>query len=137
MRSTKSTDESAIAGVTTGLIGLGEQVTWQANHFCVRQKLTTRITAFSRPDHFRDSQVRGAFKRFDHDHFFFQVNDLLTRMVDQFDYESPLGIVGRVADLLFLEKYMRKLLQKRNDVIKEEAEAKYSQKGRTNPDLMS
>ncbi len=117
MRSTKSTDESAIAGVTTGLIGLGEEVTWQATHFRVRQKLTTRITAFSRPDHFRDSQVRGAFKRFDHDHFFFQVNELLTRMVDQFDYESPLGIVGRVADLLFLEKYMRKLLQKRIDVI--------------------
>ena len=137
IRSTKSTNESAIAGVTTGLIGLGEEVTWQATHFRVRQKLTTRITAFSRPDHFRDSQIRGAFKRFDHDHFFFGVRDTLTRMVDQFDYQSPLGVVGRMADLLFLEKYMRNLLQKRNDVIKEEAEAKFSRKSRATPDRMS
>jgi ligand-binding SRPBCC domain-containing protein len=103
----------------------------------VRQKLTTRINAFSRPDHFRDSQIRGAFKRFDHDHFFFGVRDTFTRMVDQFDYQSPLGVVGRMADLLFLEKYMRNLLQKRNDVIKEEAEAKFSRKSRATPDRMS
>ena len=70
MRSTEETQEIAVAGVTTGLIGLGEEVTWEATRFGVRQKLTTRITAFSRPGHFRDSQVRGAFRRFDHDHYF-------------------------------------------------------------------
>lgn len=122
--------------MTTGLIGLGEEVTWQATHFLVRQKLTTRITVFSRPDHFRDSQVRGAFKRFDHDHFFFALDEGITRIVDQFDYQSPLGGLGRLADSLFLEEYMRKLLQKRNDVIKEEAEATYLRESRTNPDLM-
>ncbi len=57
MRSTGHTREIAVAGLTKGLIGLGEEVTWEANHFGVQQRLTTRITAFSRPSHFRDSQV--------------------------------------------------------------------------------
>lgn len=126
IRSTVGTNESAVAGVTTGLIGPDEEVTWRATHFLVRQRLTTRITAFSRPDHFRDSQVHGAFRRFDHDHFFFAVDEAMTRMVDEFDYNSPFGFLGRIADSLFLKQYMRKLLEKRNCVIKEEAERIYS-----------
>lgn len=31
--STKQTQEEAIAGKTSGLIGLGESVTWRAKHF--------------------------------------------------------------------------------------------------------
>ena len=62
-RTAVQTKEIAVAGVTTGLIDLGEQVTWEAVHFGIRQRLTVQITAFSRPAHFRDSQVRGAFKK--------------------------------------------------------------------------
>ena len=80
IRSTEGTEEIAVAGVTTGLIGLGEEVTWEATHFGVRQKLTTGITAFSRPGHFRDSQVRGAFRRFDHDHYFIALDGGATLM---------------------------------------------------------
>jgi hypothetical protein len=69
IESTVGTDEKAVAGVTSGLIDLGQEVTWEATHFGVRQRLTSRITAFDRPGHFRDSQVRGPFRRFDHDHF--------------------------------------------------------------------
>ena len=61
-------DEKAIAGVTSGLIRMNETVTWEAAHFGVRQNLTSKITAFERPWHFRDSMVKGVFKRFDHDH---------------------------------------------------------------------
>ena len=63
LQSTASTDERAVAGVTTGLMGLGDTVTWEARHLGVRQRLTTRITAYEPPLHFRDSQVRGAFAR--------------------------------------------------------------------------
>ncbi|NJM41916.1 MAG: hypothetical protein HC853_14760 [Anaerolineae bacterium] len=43
-------DESrrAIAGVTSGLIGLGQEVTWRARHFGIWQSLTVRITEFQR-----------------------------------------------------------------------------------------
>jgi len=125
-RSTEQTGEIAIAGVTTGLIGPDQEVTWEANHFGVRQRLTTRITVFNRPFHFRDSQVDGAFQRFDHDHYFEVTNDGTTLMKDVFDYTSPLGWLGILADHLFLKSYMRAFLMKRNLLIKKVAEAEPS-----------
>ena len=116
------TGERAVAGVMRGLIGPGQEVTWSARHFGVRQTLTSRITLFERPQRFRDSMVRGAFRRFDHDHLF-AATALGTTMTDIFDYDSPLGIIGRLADALFLEAYMRRLLLQRNRVIKEVAES--------------
>ncbi len=121
MQSTAHTGEVAVGGVTTGLIGPGEQVTWEARHFGVRQRLTSRITAYRRPFHFRDSQVHGAFRRFDHDHFF-EERDGATLMGDVFDYEAPLGFLGRIADRVFLKRYMTALLERRNRLIKEVAE---------------
>jgi ligand-binding SRPBCC domain-containing protein len=121
-RSTAASGERAIAGVTSGLIGPGEEVTWRARHFGVWQSLTSRITLFDRPSHFRDSMVRGAFRRFDHDHYF-EPSPEGTRMRDVFDYESPLGILGRAADALFLERYLRSFLAERNRVVKEVAES--------------
>ncbi len=122
MQSTEQTREIAIGGVTTGLIGFGEEVTWEATHFGVRQRLTSRITAYDRPTHFRDSQVRGAFKRFDHDHWFENIPGGATLVRDVFDYDSPLGWLGMLADYLFLKRYMRSLLQRRNLLIKQVAE---------------
>ncbi|MEM6731578.1 MAG: cell division protein, partial [Myxococcota bacterium] len=63
--SMQGTNEVAVDGVTSGRMKLGDSVTWEATHFAVRQRLTTEITAYDRPHSFRDSMVRGAFKRFD------------------------------------------------------------------------
>jgi len=114
--------DKAIGGVTKGLIGMGESVTWEATHFGIEQKLTSKITAFERPKYFRDSMVKGAFRRFDHDHFFEQNGDQ-TFMKDVFNYDSPLGLLGKIADALFLEKYMRQMLAERNRLIKKIAES--------------
>ncbi len=114
--------EEAIGGVTKGLIGMGESVTWEATHFGIKQKLTSKITAFERPKQFRDSMVKGAFRGFDHDHFFKQSGEQ-TLMKDVFDYDSPLGILGKIADALFLEKYMREILTERNQTIKKITES--------------
>lgn len=120
--STKETNESAIAGKTTGLIELGESVTWRAKHFGVYQELSSKITAFNRPYFFEDSMVKGAFKSFTHQHIFETVDDK-TMMKDVFEFESPLGFLGSLANKLFLVKYMTQLLQKRNAVIKDVAES--------------
>jgi ligand-binding SRPBCC domain-containing protein len=125
VESTTATQERAIEGVTSGLLNLNEQVTWEANHLGVRQRLTSRITAFNRPHHFRDSQVRGPFHRFDHDYFFNQDRGG-TIMRDVFDYTSPMGWLGRCVDWLILENYMRGFLQKRAEVIKMTAEKLHS-----------
>ncbi len=120
--SAAGTDEVAVAGVTTGLIGMGEEVTWEARHFGLRQRLTARITAFDRPFRFRDSQVSGAFARFDHDHEFEVGADGLTLMRDRFDFDAPLGPLGWLADRIFLHRYMRRFLESRNQEIRRVAE---------------
>ncbi|HEX2205968.1 MAG TPA: SRPBCC family protein [Longimicrobium sp.] len=117
-----STGEAAVGGVTSGLIGAGEEVTWRARHFGVRQRLTSRITRFDRPRHFRDSMVRGAFARFDHDHHF-EPCGAGTRVRDVFDFRAPLGPLGRIAERLFLTRYMRRFLVHRARVLKEAAES--------------
>ena len=122
MKSTARTNERAVDGCTSGLIGLHEWVTWEATHFGRRQQLTTRITQNDRPRHFRDSMVHGAFRRFDHDHLF-EPEGSGTRMIDRFDYTSPLGVLGQLADTMFLKRYMTRLLKERNDLIKSVAES--------------
>jgi ligand-binding SRPBCC domain-containing protein len=117
--STPGTDERAIGGRTEGLLDLGEEVTWEARHFGLKQRLTSRITAFDRPRYFRDSMVRGAFRRFDHDHFFDRVTDTETRCRDIFDFDAPLGALGRVAEMLFLDRYMRRLLEQRMRILEQ------------------
>ena len=124
--STAHTKEKAVEGRTEGLIELGETVTWEATHFGIRQRLTSKITEYSRPSHFRDSMVRGAFKRFDHDHDF-EADGEFTVMVDRFDYTAPLGILGRIADVVFLKGYMTRLLERRNELIRSVAESDATQ----------
>lgn len=120
--STRHTNEEAIAGKTSGLIGLNESVTWRARHFGVYHKLTSKITEFNRPVLFVDEMSKGIFKSFRHEHHF-KTHDEYTIMTDIFDYKSPLGILGYMADAIFLKKYMTDLLEKRNQVIKEFAES--------------
>lgn len=121
VETTSRTNERAIGGVITGLIGPEQEVTWEARHFGIRQELTSRITAFARPHHFRDSMVRGAFRGFDHDHFFEHHGDV-TVMRDRFDFESPMGLLGKLADHLFLSGYLKAFLVERNKRIKSVAE---------------
>jgi ligand-binding SRPBCC domain-containing protein len=114
--------ERPIAGVISGLIGPGESVTWEARHFGITQKLTSRIVAFDRPRSFRDSMVSGAFARFDHDHIF-EPDGSGTRMTDVFDFASPFGLLGRAADWLVLSSYMKRLVRERALSIKHAAES--------------
>ncbi|TSD62960.1 SRPBCC family protein [Inquilinus sp. KBS0705] len=130
--STAHTGETAIAGRTSGLIELGETVTWRAKHFGIWQTLTSKITAFQPPvfnvdgtttaAFFEDRMVSGAFKGFSHGHHFSPQGNKTT-MLDVFVFESPLGILGKFANWLFLKRYMTDLLERRNTVIKKVAES--------------
>jgi ligand-binding SRPBCC domain-containing protein len=120
--STEKTNEKAIAGKTSGLIGLNESVTWRAKHFGVYQNLTSKITEYERPNYFVDEMQKGAFSEFKHEHHFKELNGE-TLMTDFFEYKSPFGILGKLADKLFLKKYMTELLSERNRIVKEFAES--------------
>jgi hypothetical protein len=99
-RSTEDTNEIVIAGRTRGLCELGDQITWEAKHFGIRQQLSVEITKFHRPYFFEDRMM----------------------MTDKFEYQVPFGFAGRVFDKIILKRYMTKFLRKRNTVIKKIAE---------------
>lgn len=127
LASTAHTGERAVAGVTSGLIGLGEWVTWRANHFGIRQELMVEITALDSPKYFQDRMVRGAFRSLQHDHYFAELGNGLTEMKDVFRFAAPVPLLGRAAEL-FLRPYMSRFLRERNEFLKKVAEGNEFQK---------
>jgi len=123
IESATGTSERAIAGVTKGLLALGDEVTWRAKHLGRSQVLASRITAFDRPHRFQDSMVRGAFAHLVHDHLFAATPNGGTQMVDVLDYAAPCGPFGRLAEKLFLTAYLARFLRQRAQVLKRLAES--------------
>jgi ligand-binding SRPBCC domain-containing protein len=105
--------EEAIAGVTSGLIPMGGEVTWRAWHFGLPLRMTSRITELRRPDYFVDEQVRGPFRRFRHVHEFTEEAGG-TVMVDRIQFTAPFGPVGRLVERLVLARYLQTLIEARN-----------------------
>ena len=123
MQSTAHTRERAIAGVTHGLIGLQETVTWQGRHFGFMLKHKTLISRYEKPCHFQDIMLEGMFRSFEHDHYFEALPDGSTQMRDGLRFDAPLGPLGWFAETLVLGTYFRKFLIERNALIQQVAEA--------------
>lgn len=119
--STAETNEKAIAGVTRGLMKLGDLVTWRAKHFGVYQNMTSKISAYEAPKYFVSEMVKGAFKKLHHQHLF-EWNGKETIMTDLFYFKAPFGILGELFSKAILKNYMKGFLIKRNNTIKEVAE---------------
>ncbi len=115
--STAATRERVVGGRSSGLLSLGEEVTWEAVHFGVRQRFTARITEFERPTRFVDEMVRGVFARFRHVHQFRTVGGV-TEVTDLVDYASPLGVLGALADALVVKRHLTAFLIARAEVLK-------------------
>lgn len=122
-KSTFKTGEKAIAGKTSGLIELGETVTWRAKHLGFYQTHTSKITEMEKPNKFTDVMLKGRFKSFKHQHIFKQEGKN-TIMTDILEFESPFGIIGKLFNRFFLKNYMRNFLLERNTMIKKTAESK-------------
>lgn len=119
--STKHTQERVVGGRTSGLFELGDQVTWEAVHLGVRQRLSTKITKFDPPLFFEDTMQKGAFTYMRHEHHF-KKEEGKTLMTDIFEYGVPFGWLGKFFDHIYLRKYMTNLLARRNAYIRRLAE---------------
>ena len=119
--STASTNEKAIDGVMGGLISKDETVTWQAKHLFKTRLFTSKITEMKPPFSFTDEMIKGDLKSFYHEHHF-KAADNGTIMIDRVDFETPYGLIGKIANSIFLKSYIENFLIKRNTVIKEYAE---------------
>ena len=118
LESMERSRERAVAGVTSGLIGLDEEVTWEARHFGRLWRVTSQITAFDRPRRFVDEMTQaGPFSSFRHVHSF-EEEAGRTRMVDVVEFRTR---YGPLADCL-ADVYLRRLMRTRNGMIREKAE---------------
>jgi ligand-binding SRPBCC domain-containing protein len=86
--------ERAVGGVTSGLIGVGESVTWNARHFGISWRMTSTITSWDRPRSFVDEQARGPFH---HEHRFEPTDDGCPT-TDGIVFRSPFGLLGNLVD---------------------------------------
>ncbi|WP_129714388.1 SRPBCC family protein [Pedobacter sp. SYP-B3415] len=122
LESMHDSHETAIRGKTSGLIALGETVTWRARHLGLWFEMTSKITAMQAPGYFRDEMQDGPFARFSHAHLF-QAAGKKTLMTDIIEITAPLGFAGRLAERLFLAPYLTRLLKTRNTCISAAAES--------------
>lgn len=123
LQSTGRTQEKVVAGRQNGLCELNDEITWEAVHFGIRQRLSSRITRMEKPVFFEDTMLEGAFKSLRHEHYFEEKNGS-TEMRDVFRYEVPYGIFGKFFNWLILKKYLTSFISERNAIIKKMAEGK-------------
>ncbi|MGX1159986.1 hypothetical protein FBY31_1653 [Arthrobacter sp. SLBN-100] len=104
--------ERAVGGVTSGLIGEGQDVTWRARHLGLPLTMTSRVTEFTFPSSFTDEQIRGPLKFFRHVHEF-EATPGGCIMTDRVEFTAPFGFVGRTAEKLVVRPYLQRLIRDR------------------------
>jgi ligand-binding SRPBCC domain-containing protein len=113
-------EEKILDGTMSGLMNLNDTVTWTAKHLFKQRILKVQITKMQRPDYFVDEQVKGDFAMMKHEHYFKPIENG-TLMIDQFHFETA-GVFGKLINRFYLEKYMTRVLNARNEIIKKTAE---------------
>jgi ligand-binding SRPBCC domain-containing protein len=109
--SAQQTQEQIVGGVRSGILQLGDSVTFRAS----------KITDYKQTSYFCDEMQRGAFKAMRHEHYF-EAEGEITVMRDIFEFASPLGFLGKMVDALVLSEYLRHFLVQRGAVVKRYAE---------------
>jgi ligand-binding SRPBCC domain-containing protein len=121
----KLVDTGASDGITTGHIAANSRVVWRGWKFGLPIEHHTLITAFESPHnglaYFEDSQERGRFASYRHEHFFRQHGDETT-LEDRIHFALPFGLLGRIATKFILAPHFRKLVRQRFAMIKQLAE---------------
>ncbi|MCF6476122.1 cyclase [Nonomuraea sp. MG754425] len=122
--SMRHTGEQAVAGVTSGRLALGDQVTWRARHFGRTWHLTSVISACEPPSSFVDEQASGPFRRWRHLHTFEPAHDgAATLMTDVVDFAAPVPPLGALAEVLVLRRHLKGLILLRNAHIQDAVKA--------------
>lgn len=127
----KLIDSGAVGGVTTGHVTANSRVVWRGWKFGLPIEHRSLVTAFELPHtgsdgqltaYFEDSQERGRFANYRHEHFFYQLGRN-TELEDRIHFMLPFGPLGRLAAKLLLAPHMSKLARQRLAMIKELAES--------------
>ena len=110
-----------IEGNARGLIQPQDRVLWRGWKFGLPTTHETLITGYERPMFFQDTQGKGRFRFFQHDHEFHEV-DGQTLMLDVVRFSLPFGLLGRLVGKHFVAPYVLKLMGRRFLLLKRTAE---------------
>ncbi len=111
-----------VAGKTGGMIVEGDRLEWRGRKFGLPQMHESLITKYVRPEFFQDTMARGRFERFQHDHYFAEI-DGHTLLNDKLRFSLPLGWLGRQVAHYVMVPYISRLLRKRFLLLKRVAES--------------
>jgi ligand-binding SRPBCC domain-containing protein len=111
-----------VAGRTTGLVVAGDTVEWRGWKFGLPQMHTSVISGYEAPGFFQDTQLRGRFARFKHDHYL-QWVDGHTLAYDKVQFSLPFGAPGKMIAKSIMVPYVANLLAKRFALLKRVAES--------------
>ena len=118
VESARFSNEKLVApGRLTGHLEVGELVCFEGRHFGMKQRFCARITQMDRPNQFIDEMVSGAFRSLRHVHAF-EEHAGVTTMTDVLDWVAPMGVLGRMADRLFLERHMKHFVVTKQTALK-------------------
>lgn len=135
-------DSGLAEGVAAGHVKAGSRVHWRGwkfglltEHHTLITRLEAPHTHYLRVDHheiskeafFQDSQEKGRFAFFQHDHYFEESRDeatdtRITTLRDEVHFALPFGLLGELAAALLLAPHIRKLIHVRYGILRDLAE---------------
>ncbi len=111
-----------VEGVTTGHVTMGSRVLWKGWLFGLPQHHLTLITGYQEPHavedgqrqaFFQDTQERGRFRSFYHDHYMSAMPDGGTTLSDAIHYTLPFGPAGYPVARYVMKPFIRRTLRSR------------------------
>jgi ligand-binding SRPBCC domain-containing protein len=131
-------DTGVANGITSGHVVANSRVVWRGWKFGLPTQHHTLITSYEPPHpttdpkhtaeaFFQDTQERGRFAFFQHDHHFAEFTDAttsapITELRDEVRFTLPFGPLGRIAAKVLLQPHIRHLCRQRFALLKQLAE---------------
>ena len=81
--------------------------------FGIPVQWSSRIVTWEPPAKFQDTQLTGPYRRWDHTHTF-EATTNGTWVIDEVEYELPLGILGRLAHALAVSRELHRIFRFRS-----------------------
>ncbi len=110
-----------LEGKTSGLVVADDRLLWAGWKFGFPQMHESYVTRYERPAFFQDTMGRGRFKRYQHDHYFYEMDER-TVLNDKIRFTMPLGFVGRLVGQFVLVPYLSRRLRRRLVLLRKVAE---------------
>jgi ligand-binding SRPBCC domain-containing protein len=101
-----------LEGKTNGMLVADDRLLWAGWKFGFPQMHESYVTRYERPAFFQDTMGRGRFKRYQHDHYFYEMDER-TVLNDKIRFTMPLGFVGRLVGQFVLVPYLSRRLRRR------------------------